>query len=380
MQNVNHYYEDMISLLEKLVNTDSGSYFKAGVDEVGELLQSEYKELGFSNEVFKNEKLGDNILITHSEAVNPQILVIAHMDTVFPEGTAKLRPFNIKEDRAHGPGVADMKASQVALIHAIKHLIDNEDDAYKNLVIILNSDEEIGSPISKELIKRVSKDVSYAIVMEPARKDGRIVTSRRGGGRYILNVKGVASHSGVAPEEGKSAIQELAHKVIKLNNLSDHDNGISINVGIIEGGQATNMIPDSATCEVDVRVATEDQSEEVIGKINDIVSKPDVKGTEIELTGGINRPPMEFDEDNEELFNIVEEVGEELGINVNNTHTGGGSDASFPSSLGVATIDGMGPIGGKLHNEGEYLELDSFTERTILLAETISKLSNELKD
>ncbi|SOC42891.1 M20 family metallopeptidase [Salinicoccus kekensis] len=379
INSINEKYEEMIELLEKLVNIDSGSYYKKGVDEVGEILQNLYRELGYTIEVEENDELGNNILIYHPDIRDPQILIIAHMDTVFDKGTVKERPFTIEGDRAYGPGVADMKASQVSLIYAIKYLQDNEDEGFKNLKIILNSDEEIGSKVSQKLIKKTSEKVAYSIVMEPARKDGSIVTSRRGGGRYILNVKGIASHSGVAPEEGKSAIEELAHKVIKLNNLSEHKEGVSINVGLIKGGQATNMVPDTASCEVDVRVTNEEQAEEVVKKIEEIVSEPDIEGTKIELSGGINRPPMEFDKENKELFNLVTKVGKDLGIEVKNTHTGGGSDASFSSSQGVATIDGMGPIGGKLHNEGEYLDLKSFTERTLLLAETISKLSRTRK-
>ncbi|MGE7977623.1 M20 family metallopeptidase [Psychrobacillus sp. NPDC093200] len=367
--------EPMLNLIEKLVNIDSGSTNKVGVDKIGKILIEEYKQMDFTIEVKENKEFGNNILIMHKEAMKPEILLIAHMDTVFPIGTAAERPFTIKNGLAFGPGVADMKASQVTLLYAMKYLYEKKDAAMKNVIIILNSDEEIGSPTSRELIEEISKNVKYALVMEPARKDGSIVSSRRGGGRYTLHVHGRSAHSGVAPEEGRSAIEELAYKTIKLNHLTDHEQGISVSVGIVEGGDAVNMIPDSATGYVDVRVESDEQSLEIAKKIESICSVPDVPGTTIDLEGGITRPPMEPDEKNQKLLEIVKEVGNSFGLIVTDSHTGGGSDASFPSHLGVATIDGVGPIGGKLHNEGEYLEIDSLTERCFLLAETVSKLS-----
>jgi len=375
MEYLNQNLDSMLKFIEKLVNIDSGSRHKAGIDEIGNILIEEYKKMGFTIEIKENKKNGNNIIVKHKDAVNPEILLIAHMDTVFPVGTAEERPFTIKNGLAFGPGVADMKASQVTLLYAIKYLYEKNNDAFKNVIIVLNGDEEIGSPTSRKLIEDISKTVNYALVMEPARKDGSIVSSRRGGGRYTLNVHGKSAHSGVAPEDGRSAIEELAHKTIKLNHLSDHENGISVSVGIIEGGDAVNMIPDSATAYVDVRIENEEQSLEINNKIESICSVPDVEGTTIDLEGGMNRPPMELDEKNQKLLTLIKEVGNSFGLTVTDTHTGGGSDASFPSHLGVATIDGVGPIGGKLHNEGEYLEIDSLTERCFLLAKTISKLS-----
>ncbi len=376
MEYLRQSLEPMLKLIEKLVNIDSGSVNKAGVDQVGKILIEEYTQLDFEVEIKENKEFGNNILLKHKAAVDPEILLIAHMDTVFPVGTAAARPFTIKDGLAYGPGVADMKASQVTLLYAMKYLHQKQDEALKNVVIILNGDEEIGSPTSRELIEEISKNVKYALVMEPARKDGSIVSSRRGGGRYTLHVHGRSAHSGVAPEEGRSAIEELAYKTIKLNHLTNHEQGISVSVGIVEGGDAVNMIPDSATGYVDVRVESDEQSLEIAKKIETICSVPDVPGTTIDLEGGITRPPMEPDEKNQRLLEIVKEVGNSFGLTIKDSHTGGGSDASFPSHLGVATIDGVGPVGGKLHNEGEYLEINSLTERCFLLAETVARLSD----
>lgn len=366
---------EMLEKLAEIVNIDSGSRYKAGIDEVGKRLAKEYKALGFHVHVHENEEFGNNLVLRYPEAEEPKVLLIAHMDTVFPEGTAKQRPFRIEDGHAYGPGVADMKASLISLLYAMKYLKEMDPEVLKNVVIILNADEEIGSRTSRELIETWAQVVDYALVMEPARKDGSLVSSRRGGGRYILRVKGKAAHSGVAPKEGISAIEELAYKITKLHKLSDHDKGISVSVGRVEGGKSINIIPDSAVGYVDVRVRNKKQGLEVTKEIERIASVPDVEGTSIDLEGGINRPPMEFNEKNEKLLEIIRDVGKRYGIKVTDTHTGGGSDASFPSYLGVATIDGMGPIGDKMHNEGENILIESIPKRTLLLAETIRELS-----
>lgn len=365
----------MLEFLEKLVNIDSGSANKAGVDRVGSILTEEYEKMGFIVDVHENPNHGNNLVLRHQDAVEPEILALAHMDTVFPVGTAQERPFQIKGNRAYGPGVVDMQASLVSLLFAIKSLYEKGDSSYKNIQIVLNSDEEIGSPTSKAIIEEQSVGKKYALVMEPARANGALVTSRRGGGGYTLTVKGKAAHSGVAPEDGVSAIEELAHKILHLEQLNDHQNGISINVGIIAGGVATNMIPDHATAEIDVRITDPEQEELIVNQIKSVCGSSTVKGTTITLEGGINRPPLKLNDQSDKLLTTILEVGSSMGLNLEHVHTGGGSDASFPSALGVATIDGLGPAGGELHNDKEYMEIDTFIERCTLLERVIIELS-----
>ena len=375
MEFIKQSEKQMLELIEKIVNIDSGSYDKEGIDQVGNVLIEQYEKLGFTVERHENKNHGDNLVLQHKEAKDPKVLILAHMDTVFPKGTAEERPFSIKDGRAYGPGVVDMQSSLVSVIYAIKGLQEENNDAYKNVQIVLNSDEEIGSPTSRELIEQLSEGKQYALVMESGRANGAIVSARRGGGGYTLTVKGKAAHSGVAPEDGISAVEELAHKIIKLEQLNDHENGIAINVGIINGGAATNMIPDYAKAEIDVRITREDQGPVIDQKIKDICATSDVPGTELTLEGGINRPPLELNDRNKELLQIVKEVGSSIGVTIEDVHTGGGSDASFPSALGVATIDGLGPVGGELHNENEYMVIETLTERCNLLAHLIAELS-----
>ena len=240
--------EEMIVLLEKLVNIDSGSTDKEGIDNISDILQKEYEKLGFLVETKYEEVQGNHLVIRHKNAKNPEIMSVAHMDTVFAKGTALKRPFTIRKKRAYGPGVIDMKASHVVLLFALKSLQETERVGLENIVIILTSDEEIGSPTSKNLIEEHTAGKKYALIMEPARQDGSLVTARRGAGEVMLQVTGKAAHSGIEPQAGSSAIEELAQKIMKLHKLTDFEKGISVNVGVIKGGNTVNTIAPSAVC------------------------------------------------------------------------------------------------------------------------------------
>lgn len=366
----------MLELLEKLVNVDSGSYNKTGVDEIVGILQQEFDELDFDTQVNVEEEFGNQLIITHKEATNPTTLLVLHMDTVFGKGTVDERPFTIKEGIAYGPGVIDMKGSHVTTLFAVKALLQNHADALKSVKILFTSDEEIGAPVGRTVIEKYASGMQYALVMEPARTDGSLVSSRRGGGLYKMEVTGRAAHSGIEPEKGRSAIEELSHKVIKLHALSDHEKGISVNVGLINGGSSVNTVAPKATAEIDIRITKMEQAEPLAKKIEEICATPDVDGTSIHLEGGITRPPMEKNTQTIELLDTIKEVGKEIGLVITDISTGGGSDASFTSAMGIATIDGLGPKGGNQHNEQEYLEIETLVERAELLAEIVKRLAD----
>ncbi|MGM9967564.1 M20 family metallopeptidase [Rummeliibacillus sp. POC4] len=368
----------MLKLLEELVNIDSGSTYKEGIDLIGDILSKEYQKLGFDVQVNHQERNGNNLVIRHKSAENPKIILIGHMDTVFKKGTVRKRPFKIIGDRAYGPGVIDMKGSQVELLYAMKELVENNHSvAIKNVEIVLNSDEEIGSPISRSLIQKVAFGKEYALILEPARKDGSIVSERKGGGNYKLIIRGKSAHSGIEPEIGVSAIEEFAHKVIKLHSLNDEEEGINVNVGIIRGGIAANVVAPRAEAYIDVRISKIEQMKILSKKIKEICSVSDVPGTKIELIGSIDRYPMVKDEKSRKLLSIIKEIGCEMGITLKDVSTGGGSDASTTVSLGIPTIDGLGPVGGRPHSEDEYLEIPSLVERTNLLINIIKRLSED---
>lgn len=367
--------DEMLHLLEKLVNIDSGTYVKSGIDEVGRVLQKEYEALGYVVQVDEQPERGNNLVFRHKDAADPQIFAIAHMDTVFVEGTVSERPFTRDEKRAYGPGVHDMKGSQVALLYALKALIQENEEAYKNVIILLNTDEEIGSPESRPLIETVAKETKYALIVEPSQSRETVVSQRKGGGKYFLKVSGIAAHAGGEPEKGRSAIEELAHKIVKLHALTDLEAGVTLNVGIVKGGTSLNTISPHAYGALDVRVETPEQAEEIDRKIREICATPDVEGTSIELSGKMRRPPLILSDASRELLAVVQEAGRELGVEIVDTKSGGGSDGNLTAAVGVATIDGLGPIGGNAHSAEEYLEIDSLVDRTLLLAKFIKKLS-----
>lgn len=369
----------MFDLLEKLVNIDSGTYHKAGVDEVGHILIQAYQDIGFDVKVHEQQDNGNHYVLSHKNAVEPNIIISAHMDTVFEQGTVAKRPFSIKGDYAFGPGVIDMKASLVSVLYSMKTLIESGSKAYQNVQIILNGDEEVGSLTSRHLIEQYAKNKSYALVMEPARNNGDLVTGRRGSYRYTLSVEGEAAHSGIEPEKGRSAIEDLAEKVIKLHALTDYEAGVNVNVGVISGGTTANTIASEATAKVDARMRTMKQAAVIKENIEAICAQPDVPGTSTVAEGVLSRPPMVKDAHIQKLFDTIQAEGKQIGLLIKDTATGGGSDASFISTLGIPTVDGMGPIGGNQHTEDEYLEVSSLLERTHLLARTIDRLSDELK-
>ena len=368
--------DKMLELIETLVNIDSGTYVKHGVDKVGKVLLEEYKSIGFQAEIDEQEIVGNNLLIRHPEAVNPQIVIIAHMDTVFKEGTVAERPFRKEGEYAYGPGVIDMKSSQVTTLFALKALIESGSNAHKNVEIILNTDEEIGSIYSRELIERIAKDKKYALILEPA-QNGNLVSERKGGGKYLLKITGKSSHAGVAPENGISAIEELGNKIIKLHKLTNRDEGINVNVGIVKGGTSVNTIAPYAEAFIDVRINTAEQGDDIDKAIKEICSKSDVPGTTLELTGKITRPAWVLTEKSEKLIDIIVDEGKKLGLELSHEKSGGGSDGNLTGYMGIPSIDGLGPEGGNAHEESEFLYIPSLTVRTNLLANVIQRLSDQ---
>ncbi len=367
---------EMIKLLERLVNTDSGSYDKDGVDVVGAILKENFENAGMHVKVHREKEMGNHLEIKASEECDPKIIIIAHMDTVFPKGEAKERPFKVIGDKAFGPGVNDEKASHVQVLYALKALKKSGSDAYKNVHVIFNSDEEVGSPSSKSLIKQAAEDKQYSLVVECARPNGGIVTERKGVGNFSINVKGKSAHAGVEPKRGRSAIEEISHKILQLQKLNHYEEGLSVNVGLVKGGTSSNTIPSNAEAEIDVRIKGEEQAAEVTKEILKIAQQESVPGTMTELKGSISRPPMKKTEQTEQLVKVIQEAGDELGMSIHPLSSGGGSDAAFTAVEGIPTVDGMGPMGEFSHSEtDEYTDLKTLQQHTALLAKTIEKLS-----
>ncbi len=368
--------------LKAIVNIDSGTYTKAGVDRVGAYLQERFHASGFSTHFDKQQQYGDHLVATHSgnNPDGPRILLIGHMDTVFAEGAAQERPFTLGERNgmriATGPGVLDMKSGLLIGMYGLHLLIQTQQANYRSVTCIWNSDEEIGSPSSKPLIQEVARRSDAVIVLEPGRAIDSVVSSRRGSGQYRIEVHGVAAHAGVEPQNGRNAIHELAYKVLAAQAINGTISGVTLSVGIIRGGERTNVVPDFAYCEMDVRVSDQKGLQALEAALQKVAAKTHIDGTRTVLSGGMNSMPFERSKRNEPLVDCVRAVGTELGLKIRDLGSGGASDANNTSAVGVPTIDGLGAGGGLAHNPGEYVELDYMPTRIALLAGLVERIGS----
>jgi glutamate carboxypeptidase len=375
-QVIDQYLED----LKNIVNIDSGTYNKQGVDRVGEYLQERFQAFGFSTRFDRQERYGDHLIATHyGNAPNgPRLLLIGHMDTVLADGEAQRRPFTISKRNgvriATGPGVLDMKSGVLIGMYALHLLIAAQQANYQSVTFLCNSDEEVGSPSSKPLVQELARQTDATLVLEPGRSETTVVSSRRGVGQYRVEVKGISAHAGVEPKRGRNAILELAHQVQRLQALNDTIPGTSLNVGVIHGGERTNVVPEYAYCDIDIRVSDQTGLKALEAAMRRVTSRNVVQGTKITLSGSMCHMPFERTEGNARLAQLAKEVGLEMGLKIEDVSSGGGSDGNTTSTMGVPTLDGLGAGGGLAHNPGEYIELDYLHKRIALLAGLVQRL------
>ncbi len=370
--------EEMIEELKQVVNIDSGSYSKKGIDQIISRYEEFYANLGFETEIKVNREQGNNLVAKREGELEGSWLFLGHVDTVFPAGTAAKRPFKLDEegDRAYGPGVSDMKSGLVMLKTVLEALL-SLDTKLPDVVVLLNGDEEIGSPASKNLIETAGREATACFVLEPGRQNGDMVIARKGTALYELVVRGQAAHAGSNHAQGISAVEELAHKILAVQKLTDYKRGITFNVGVIEGGKRSNIIADEARAEIDLRIAKLEQIDEAEEKLQEIADREYLPGTETVLNGGLNRPPMEEDQEAKKLFEVLAAVAKKLDVQLGTTVTGGASDGNFVSALGVPTLDALGPVGGGNHSEDEYIELSSLNSRAKILAGGLQELARQ---
>jgi glutamate carboxypeptidase len=371
-----HYLDD----LKTTVNIDSGTYTKAGIDRVAEYLQERFQSFGFSTHIEQQEKYGNHLVATHTGNApkGPRILLIGHIDTVFPEGEVGRRPFAISQQNggriATGPGVLDMKSGVLIGLYGLHILIDAQEANYQSVTFVCNSDEEIGSPSSKPLIEELAKQSDAAIVLEPGRAIATVVSSRRTSGQYRVEVRGVSAHAGVEPQRGRNAILELSYQVQKMQALNGTVAGTTLSVGVIHGGERTNVVPDFAYFDMDVRASDQAGIKAIEAAMGEVVSQKALEGTQITLSGNMLTAPFERNKRNAHLVQLAKEAGSELGLKIEDVGSGGASDANNTAAVGLPTIDGLGAGGGLAHNPGEYIELDYLPTRIALLAGLVQKI------
>lgn len=361
----------MVEMLERWVNHDSPTLVKPAVDRMGQIVVEAYQEAGGNlAQTYPQPERGDHYRLTYGQGER-QILILAHFDTVWPMGEARKRPFTIEDGLARGPGVHDMKGGTLIGLFALKAIYDLGLKSDYQLVYLLTSDEEIGSPTSRALIEREGRKSSYCLVLEGS-MGGPLTTWRKGVGNFRLEITGVPAHSGIEPQKGVSAIEEMAYQIQALHAMTDLERGVSVNVGTVSGGERPNIVARQAQAVIDLRVMTRQDGEEFARQILDL--QPHLSGCKLRVSGDMNRWPFEETPESLKLFEKARAIAHELGFEVGKTGSGGGSDGNFVSALGVPTLDGLGSLGGGAHSLSEYTTLDGLPQRAALLAELMVRL------
>jgi glutamate carboxypeptidase len=356
---------EMTNLLAELVNMESPSDDKPSLDALGEYLAGHLRRLTASVTVQVNEQAGNNLKAVWGEGPGGT-LMLCHMDTVWDIGTTRERPASIKDGRLYGPGSMDMKGGIVISLFAVRALVELGLLPAERITLVLNSDEEIGSESSRALIEAEAVKHRRVFVMEPAGLNGSYKTQRKGTGNFIVRVRGKATHAGADHAGGANAIEELARQVPVLQGFTNYETGATVNVGVIHGGTRSNVVPDEAWAEVDVRVAVLEEGPKIEALIHGL--KAYNPRCTLEITGGMNRPPMERMPGVVALYEQARSLAAQMGIDLQETGTGGASDGNFTAALGVPTLDGMGVVGSGAHGLDEYTEIASLPERAALLA------------
>jgi glutamate carboxypeptidase len=356
---------EAIRYLEALVNQDSGTYDRDDVNALAGMLAAPLADLGFTPTRFPQAEYGDHWLWERRGTGAKRLLCVSHIDTVFARGTARARPFAIAGGRATGPGVLDMKGGITSLLFAFRALAATDSPAWRevSLAWFLNSDEEVLSPTSRPLIRAEAERSTSVAVTEPARPGGEYVIARKGAAKFFLEVRGRAAHAGNQPEVGRSAVGAMAHKICALHAMTDLAEGTTVNVGVVRGGERSNVVADRCEAEIDLRAWTPAAAEKAIARFHEIAEHPHVDGTAATLRGDMNFPPWpEGLKGTMALLALMQDAGRELGLALRGIPTGGGSDGNHASAV-APTIDGLGPQGSLAHNPDEYIELPTLIER-----------------
>jgi glutamate carboxypeptidase len=336
------------------------------VNKLATMVADGYRDLPVAIErVAGHGGCGDHLAVRSSWGQHrPGILVLSHLDTVHPLGFIARLPFRIEGDSAFGPGIYDMKGGAYLAYHAFRQLCASAERPPLGVTQLYVSDEEIGSPTSRALIEAEGRKAKYVLVTEPARDGGKIVTGRKGVARFEVFIKGVPAHAGTRPEDGRSAIRELANIIQTLEALNDIKRGVTVNVGLVRGGTKPNVIAEQAYAEVDMRIPTIADADELVAKILNLKSR--TEGVSVKVTGGLNRPPYEKGNAGAALYEHAKTLAAEIGFDLVDTSTGGGSDGNFTAPY-TATLDGLGVDGQGAHTHYEQLCISSIEPRARLL-------------
>jgi glutamate carboxypeptidase len=365
--------ELLISLMRDLVERETTSREAARLDEIARFTAAQLQPFATSVELIDSPGYGTHLRarFNFSEEISgPQVLIIGHLDTVWPVGTLARLPFRLTaEGTAHGPGIFDMKSGVAVVIEALRAIAELKLTTQRPVTLLLTCDEEIGSKTSRDLVEEEAKRAAAALVLEPPITGGIVKTARKGVGGFTIRATGRAAHAGLDPRKGVNAIVELAHQTLRLNELNDYESGTTINVGVVSGGTTSNVIPAEAVAKVDMRFWTLEEGE----RLDEFVKalEPVIEGAQLEITGGINRPPMIRSAGNAALYEHARQLAAEIGFELFEGSVGGGSDGNFTAALGVPTLDGLGVDGAGAHAEHEHIILSDLPRRAALITRLI---------
>ncbi len=374
--------ELIVALIRELVERETTSREAARLDEIARFVASLLRPFARSVELIESQGCGTHLRARFdfnqtnksetaaSDRAESHILIIGHLDTVWSVGTLARLPFRLTDEgTAHGPGIFDMKSGVACVIEALRAIAELKLPTAHPVTLLLTCDEEIGSKTSRRLVEAEARHAVAALVLEPPLTGGIVKTARKGVGGFTIRAVGRAAHAGLDPRQGINAIVELAHQTLRLNELTDYESGTTINVGVINGGTTSNVIPAEASAKVDLRFWTLADGE----RITEIVKalKPVIAGAQLEITGGINRPPMLRSEGNVALYEHARQLAAELGFELHEGSVGGGSDGNFTAALGVPTLDGLGVDGAGAHAEHEHIILADIPRCAALLTRLI---------
>jgi glutamate carboxypeptidase len=376
-----HEYSNYLRDLEALVNVDCGTYNKGGVDRIVAYVKTLAARSGATIEEFPQTAYGDCLHLRIKGTGRAKIFMIGHTDTVYPDGTVAQFPFRRANGRIFGPGTNDMKAGLLAGLYAMKILRAAGFEDFAELGLFVNSEEEIGSPVSRTIYPALARGADAALVLESARSNGNIVSARKGSGTYLLRVHGKSAHAGVDPQKGANAILALANYIVEISKLSRMNDGLTVNVGVISGGMRPNVVPDSAEGQIDLRVVRAEHALAFEERLREIVGRESVPGTRAEVSGGISNPPMPKTPAAALLVEWAKQAAAENGFKMEDVFTGGASDGNMLAGEGLPVLDGLGPVGGHDHNAAEeYVVEDSIIARVSMLARLIQLIAERCEE
>ncbi|HYB00458.1 MAG TPA: M20 family metallopeptidase [Ktedonobacteraceae bacterium] len=364
--------------LRELCSIDSFSYHKPGLDEVALFLAARMRGLGMHATIIERESWGNDLLGTLHGNGCGNVLLLGHIDTVYPVGVATSRPVQIEGDIVTGPGVSDMKGCILSAIYAIEALLAMDYHAFGEIRFLCVSDEEINTRHCQDVMQLACRGAHRALVLEAARSNGDIVSARKGHSWYKLTANGRSAHAGVEPEKGRNAVIELAHQILQFQNLAGWREGITINAGVVSGGTLPNVVPDFAEAQFDLRFLHNEDRIAIEQRFHELIAQKRIASVELTLERAPDtKEPMVQTSEGLQLASQAQHIANLLGFSINHVLTGGASDASYATSYGIPALDGLGPIGGRDHSPDEYLVLSSVAPRVALLAGLIATVGDQ---